>query len=167
MSLRFEWQTFGTPFEPVPYGSAWRYLQLAETDATGHADPVEDTSGWAEASAPFGTLPAASGTGSGALGWPDPATAVPTSVRLWLRREVAAPSGTPLLVRLRYDGAAAVYWNGVLVTDLAETGSLSQTASVAVTAAGGVNTLAVRITDDAGDPVAGDFTYADVSVVAA
>lgn len=156
----FEWRSRGFAFVPVPFAAdAWRYLAAAEGDTTNRAAPALDDSSWSVAAAPFG-----SGVGSG-VSWPAPATVTPTSVSLWLRRTIRTAPSTPLTIGVRYDGNATLYWNGEPLAALGE--SLGLTPDLTVAVPGelvlATNTLALRVNDDAGDPLI-DYTYADLSV---
>lgn len=142
----------------IPYGSGgWRYLIAPESDTVDRSAAGFDDSAWLVGAGPFGDTVSAHAS----MGWITPeGTYAATSSTIWIRRSVVLNPGQTVTLGIRYDGNAAVYWNGILVgsgpdgvASFEVTGSQTEASNI----------LAVRVTDDASDP-AGDWTYLDVSV---
>jgi hypothetical protein len=144
--------------------SGWKHLQVATTDSTDRSGTSFDDSSW-------GTDPAAFArylTGSHPYGYPTAATAWDAGTRLWLRRPIEVPDGaTNVVVKVRVDDEAAVYWNGSLLATVTSVigGTVVHEIPVPAPTPGADNTLAIVATDTVADPsTPTNWTYLDARV---
>lgn len=169
----FQWRSpgiiSGAPaptFTAVPFGaSGWRKLQVTQADAVDRSAVAFDDSAWTLATMPFGPVvgTAYAGTLAHATSTPGtPATVWPVNTNLWVRRTIVALAREhDLLVTVRADNGAQVFWNGTLVDSQYVQDETRVIVPAALVLAS--NVLAVKAEDDLAVS-GGDQTYLDVKV---
>lgn len=110
------WSTADGPYTLITRTDTWRYLVVPATDTTDYSGASFDDSGWAQDTAPFGSLPAYGGYGQG---WPSIDTVVPGDSPLraiWMRKTVTLPRTGQIAVEMQYDNAPYAWINGTPLT---------------------------------------------------
>lgn len=158
VEVEYAWRPEGTSTVLLPYGSTWRYLNVADADATDHS--TDSGASWPLGRAPFGAGTAA----------PDAVTAWPRDTSMWFRATFAAASR--VVVKFHIEDHCTIWVNGTQLAATPDLGndvniglehSVSVPADVLV-APGSVNVIIVR-GDDEMPPVTGnDNTYFDAQV---
>ena len=156
----------------MPAQSEWRYLQIADDDATDYSASAFDDSGWATGTAPFGSWEDDSSTSLPAAHTYDArfaaemATVWGTNTRLWIRRTLtlaSVPSGG-INLKAYIEDNFHVYVNGALIvtSPLNPSGGNGQVFNVAAPGLViGDNIIAIRCDDEA--PGAGvSVVYVDM-----
>ena len=108
----------------VPYGSTgWKYLVVPTSDSTNRSAVGYDDSGWATAPAPFGNANNETtwqnSTAANVYGWPHWVTPWTLATAIWVRRTIPDVVGG-VVVQVRVDNQADVYWNGTFIGNSGE-----------------------------------------------